>query len=518
MGRLSFVATAVLGAGCAQLLGLDNTSAPTSTVTPDAPPGTVNLQVVRRSIGASVVDNPADLTGLPTANWLVPDPADSTALMRVPATLLGTDTWEAAIGSGTPPVEFTMGSDYPDEYRRLLVLGQRNIKFLYGILEHPDPVAIPSPATSFTVNMTLTSPYVSTPVADSFYVEVIGGWAYHPFNGAELPAPDMGLTAISAGETYAPYNGTTGAGFVAWSGRPLDAITMGDTLVGLHYRGSQLIEAGEFPAFDEASAPATISTSMVPLTTAALDVTVHPDKVAQRLTATRPAGAGVALSWSVVASPGFETANGLGPTLDSGAETAAGSGAAVAVTAPYGNPFASRNWGSMFEWVSSNNRSVTLPGGGAAYTATSGGLQDFATVASGLDLATPAPLPITISVNGTALVADNMMLPLDLTKTVNVAIDQDTSDTPTLYQFVVYQLILDAPSNTWIAHAAYLATTTANNVTLPNDVFMDGDVYMIRGFTIVGGYPGLAQGDLTMRQLPYSIGYLDGGIFTVMGQ
>jgi len=47
---------------------------------------------------------------------------------------------------------------------------------------------------------------------------------------------------------------------------------------------------------------------------------------------------------------------------------------------------------------------------------------------------------------------------------------------------------------------------------------MDGDVYMIRGYTIVGGYPGLAQGDLTMRQLPYSIGYLDGGIFTVMGQ
>jgi hypothetical protein len=322
------------------------------------------------------------------------------------------------------------------------------------------------------------------------------------------------LTAISAGETYSPYSSTTGAGFVPWTGRPLDAITTADTLIGLHYRGNELIEAGEFPAFNEGSA-ASIAESMVPLTTAALDVTVNPTTVAQRLAATRPAGAGVALNWAVVASPGFETANGYGPTLNSAALTTASS---PSVTAPYGNPFASRNWGSMFEWVSSNNRSVTLTGGGTAYTATSGGLQDFATVASGLNLATPAPLPITISVNGTALVADNMMLPLDLSKTVDVAMDQDTNDTPTLYQFAVYQLILDAPSNTWIAHAVYVATTSANNVTLPNDVFMDGDVYMIRGYTIVGGYPGLAQGDLTMRQLPYSIGYLDGGIFTVMGQ
>jgi hypothetical protein len=517
MGRIPLVACGalcgVLGAGCAQIFGLDTTSGPTTTVTPDAPPGTVTLQVVRRSIGATVSDNPADVTTLPAANWLVTGSDGS--LTRVQAALLGSDTWDGPIPEGSPPVEFTMGSDYPDEYRRLLVLGQRNVKFLYAIYEHPNPQPPPATPDSFTVNMTLASAYAT---GDAFYCEAIGGWAYHPFNGAELPAPDMGLVAISAPETYAPYDGTTGAGFVAWSGRPLDAITTADTLVGLHYRGNELIEAGEFPAFDEGSGTTSISEMMVLLTTAALDVTVHPDTVAQRLGATRPAGTSLAMNWSVVAAPGFATASGLGPTLDSGAETAAGSGAAAAITAPYGNPFASRNWGAMIQWVSSNTRSVTLTGGGAAYGAVSGGFEDFATVSSGLDLNTPAPLPITISINGTALVADNMTVPLDLTKPVTLQIDQDTNSAPTLYQFNVYNMVLDAPSNTWIPHVAYVAQTTANTVVLPNDVFVDGNVYMIRGHTLVGGYPGIATGDLTMRQLPYSIAYLDGGIFTAKAQ
>ncbi|HEX4449970.1 MAG TPA: hypothetical protein VH143_03815 [Kofleriaceae bacterium] len=510
MGRLAFVATlALLGAGCAQLLGLDTTTGAGSAVTPDAPPGTVNLEVTRLSVGASITTAPQDLTGLPVANWLVADPSDPTQLMRVAGKQVAPDTWEATIADGNPPVEFTLGSDYPDEYRRLIALPQRNLKFLYGIYEHPDPVAIPAPPDSFAVNMTLASPYAT---GDSFYVEAIGGWGYHPFNGAELPAPDMGLTAIAATETYAPYDGTTGAGFVPWSGRPLDALTTGDTLIGLHYRASGLIGAGEFPAFAEGSA-ASISETMVGVTTAPLDVMVNPATVNQRLQATRPAGGGVAMSWAVVAAPGYATASGLGPTLNSAAVVATDPGM---ITAPYGNPFASRGWNAMFEWVSSNNRSVTLAGGGAAYVATSGGLQDFAEVSSGLSLMTPAPLPITISVNGTALVADNMTVAMDLSKPVTLELEADTNATPTLYQFNVYNLVLDATSNTWGAHVAYVAMCSANSVTIPNDVFVAGNVYMIRGHTFVGGFPNLATGDFTTRQLPYSLGYLDGGIFTVM--
>src|SRR6185312_1038365 len=112
----------------------------------------------------------------------------------------------------------------------------------------------------------------------------------------------------------------------------------------------------------------------------------------------------------------------------------------------------------------------------------------------------------------------NMTVMMDLTKSVMLHIDQDTGTTPTFYQFNVYNLVLDTTSNAWGAHVAYVAQSTANTVTLPNDVFEDGKVYMIRGFSIVGGFPGFASGDLTMRQLPYSIAYLDGGIFTAKAQ
>jgi len=511
MGRLSLIVCAVLGTGCAQILGLDTTTGATP-VTPDAPAGTVNLQVVRRSLGATIVDNPAVLTGLPMASWLVDDGAGG--YTRVPATLLGTDTWEGAIPTGTPAVEFTMGSDYPDEYRRMIAIDQRNLKFLYAIDEHPNPQPIPMPAESFSLTMSFPNPYMA---GDSFYAEVIGGWAYHPFfNGSEgASVPMTPVASFTLNETYTPYDGTSGAGFVPWSGRPLDAITMGDTMVGLHYRGSQLLDAGQFPAFAEPGAPSTLSVSMTALTTAALDVTVHPTTVATRLNATRPAGGGTAMSWSVVAAPGYQTANGIGPTLNSGSITTA---SPMAITAPYGNPFASRNWPAMFSWVSSNNRSVTITGGGTAYTATSGGLQDFAVVGAGLDLATPAPLPITISINGTALVTDNMTVALDLTKNVTLALDQDTNDPVTLYQFNVYNMVLDPMTNAWGAHPVYVAMTTAKSVAIPNDVFVAGKTYMIRGHCLVNGFPGLATGDFTQRQLPLSLGYLDGGIFTVTAQ
>jgi hypothetical protein len=507
MGRLAFVVATCALAGCAQLLGLDTTTGGGSAVAPDAPPGTVNLEVTRMSIGASVTTAPEDLTGLAVANWLVPDPTDSTQLVRVPGAQVGTDTWEATIATGTPPVEFTLGSDYPAPYRRLVALQQRNYKFLEAIYEHPDPVAIPSPPDSFTVSMTLVDPYAT---GDSFYVEAMGGWGYHPFGAAELPAPDMGLTAISAPETYEPYDGTNG--FVPWSGRPLNAITTADTLIGVHYRANALLEAGEFPAFAEGSAMASsISETMVGVVTAPLAVTVDPATVNTRLQATRPAGAGVGETWYVVAAPGYATASGLGPQLNAAGVAVTDPGS---ITAPYGNPFASRGWNAMFEWVSQNNRSVALTGGGAAYVATSGGLQDYAEVSSGLTLSTPAPLPITISVNGTALVADNMTLPIDLTKPVTLALDQDTNGSPTFYQFNVYNLVLDATTMAWNANVAYVALSSTSSVTIPNDVLQDGQVYMIRGHCILGGFPGLPTGDFTQRQLPYSVGYLDGGIFT----
>ena len=65
------------------------------------------------------------------------------------------------------------------------------------------------------------------------------------------------------------------------------------------------------------------------------------------------------------------------------------------------------------------------------------------------------------------------------------------------------------------AHIVYAALATTPKVTLPNDVFVGGKVYLIRGHCISGGYPAFGEGDLWSRNTPYAIGYLDAGIFTV---
>src|SRR5438552_14395591 len=95
-----------------------------------------------------------------------------------------TDTWTAAIPEGNPPIELTLGADYPDKFRRLYVLPQRNLKLLYGIYEDPNPV---DPALGSTLSVTVNLP---TPIAvgEAFQLFSMGAWAYHPFSAAELGA------------------------------------------------------------------------------------------------------------------------------------------------------------------------------------------------------------------------------------------------------------------------------------------------------------------------------------------
>ena len=145
-------------------------------------------------------------------------------------------------------------------------------------------------------------------------------------------------------------------------------------------------------------------------------------------------------------------------------------------------------------------------------------MNDFGAVAAGLDLDTSAPLPINVSLNGTQLLTDGATLPIPLSHSVVLALEQDTSTPALYYQFSVTELDLNAGATAYVSHIRYVALATDKTVTLPNDVFQDGKTYVIRVVAIVGGFPSFAEGDLTNRQLPLSQGYLDAGIFTVMGQ
>jgi hypothetical protein len=242
-----------------------------------------------------------------------------------------------------------------------------------------------------------------------------------------------------------------------------------------------------------------------------MDVHVSPTNIDTRLAMPTPKGTTLAMNWSVNAAPGWEIANGAGPQLEAGGVALADSGA---LTAPFGNPFAAKGWKSVFTWATSKSRVFSVPGLGNLPATLYTGLNQIAEVAPGLTLDTPAALPIVVTINTTPLATDGTTVVLDPTKPVQLSLLADKPDA-LFYQFNIYELRVNAAGTALETHVAYVAVTATSPVTIPNDVFVAGKTYFIRGHTITGGYPAFAQGNLWMRNLPYSVGFLDAGVFTV---
>ena len=490
------------GSGCAQLFGVDVTTAGT----PDVSPSVVSLQVQRFEVGASVVREPQDVTNL-TASYLVAAGTDTdpSGLRRVPAVVgSSTDTWTAAIPTGTPPVEFTLGDDLPAPFRRQYAFPQRNELSLYGINEHPAPQP-PDASSVLNVKVTLPSAYMAN---ETFQIYAIGPWAYHNLVAAELPVVTTG-TVI--GPVNLPYTSTPTT-FSSSSGRPIAGITMDDRVLALRYVGDDLTGAAEFPQFAQSSATDTLVATMTANPHAPLDVTVDPPTVASRLAATNPAGTALSLAWSVVASPGYAIADTLGPLLMYGTLLSTDPGA---ITTPFGNPFTAHDWRSAFTWAGTKSRSYAVPSLSNMTMTMYAGLTEVAEVAPSLVLDDPAPLPVLVSMNEMPLTSDGKVISLDPTKSVTLSLVADEPGA-LFYQFNVYELVPTVPAGTALmAQTMYAALSTDPMVTLPNDVFSPGHVYMIRANCIGGGFPSFAQGNLWNRTLPYSVGYFDAGIFTV---
>jgi hypothetical protein len=143
------------------------------------------------------------------------------------------------------------------------------------------------------------------------------------------------------------------------------------------------------------------------------------------------------------------------------------------------------------------------------------GLHHYDDVAPGLTLDHPAGLPVQVSINKTPLTADGMTITLDPTKSVEL----DLVAYPTtnlFYQWNVYEVVGNMPTPTALElRVAYVALSTETSVRIPGDVFAPDKVYMIRAHCIVGGYPSFSTGDLTVRDVPYALGFFDAGVFTV---
>ncbi|HET9991910.1 MAG TPA: hypothetical protein VFQ65_25450, partial [Kofleriaceae bacterium] len=332
----------------------------------------------------------------------------------------------------------------------------------------------------------------------------VGAWANHGF----AAGTDYVVGAPAIGPLAVPY---TPATWGSISGRPLPRITSADEIVGLRYVGAQLTGAAEFTPFEQSDTANAITATMTPVTAAALDVHVSPSNIDQRLAMPTPKGQTLAMSWSVNAAPGWEIANGTGPQLDAAGIALTDTGA---ITAPFGNPFAAKGWKSVFTLGTNKSRTFAVPSLGNLVGTFYCGLNEIAEVAPGLTIDTPAALPIVVSINSMPLATDGQNVVLDPTKSVQLSILADKTDA-LFYQFNIYELRENAAMTALETHVAYVAITNQAMVTIPNDVFVAGKTYFIRGHAIKGGYPSFSEGNFWTRNLPYSVGYLDAGVFTV---
>lgn len=467
--------------GCSQILGLDNTSGPTSDA---AGPG-AHVTIQHESIGATVIDAPADNT---TVTFHVPDGAGS--FTQLSATMDSRGIWSGDIPAGVNPmVDFKV-----DGIRRLWAFPTRDLHMVSALLEHPSSEAAPSPA-SLTLNVAV-DPTVGT---EYFTLYTVGAWS-----AQALANPGMQSTL----DQVVDYQLSTPIG------GPLAKITTADAV--LIYRRRSDITSSTIPldgVFQTTLAQTGNDTLTGTLNTTAVDkmvtATVNPTALGTRYTAVRPAVSGLAMGMAVVASPGFARGNVNGPTLND-------LGIAMtdtAITLPYGNPFASLGWNELVYFNSYESRSVTVTGASAAF-GLNAGEQTFTTPSANLTIDLPAGLPETISIESTPLTTDNMTVALDTTKYLHVTMVNDRP-MATFLTAAVFEVTVDTAGVPTVKYVMESSASDPAALVLPPNVLVAGHMYFIEAVARVGGFPNFATGDLATQAPPFHVAYNYSGVFTV---
>jgi hypothetical protein len=242
-----------------------------------------------------------------------------------------------------------------------------------------------------------------------------------------------------------------------------------------------------------------------------LSMTVQPSAIPTRYAAERPAMSAPGMAWYVNAAPASNIGNS-GPQLNAAGVVSTQSGT---ISATYGNPFATLGWDSVVLWNTEATRTFT-PAGQSLVATLYSQLYEFALPSPGLALDLAVGLPITISINSMPLVTDGTTVTIDPSQPVAISFQAD-QPTCTLYQMQLFDLLPNsATAPTALENVVVFgATGIAAAFEIPPDPFVVGHNYVLRGICQQGGFPTLSSGDLTNRELPLSVGYLDSGVFTV---
>ncbi|HET9991909.1 MAG TPA: hypothetical protein VFQ65_25445 [Kofleriaceae bacterium] len=466
-------------AGCAQIFGLDTTTAPNI----DAPGPGAHVTIMHESIGATVADAPA--TGA-TVSFLVSDGAGG--FTSVPATATAAGQWDGAIPAGNPLVDFKV-----DGARYLWSFPTRDLHVVSAVLEHPDPMPAPMPAM-----LTLNVGVSMTGLGEAFTLYTVGAWSVQ---GLADPPMVTALTQVVDYTMSTPIGGrldklTPADAVLVYRRRPNGLPGGGAPLDGVYQ--TNLAQTG-----DDTLTGTLADTAVDKM----LDASFMPNVLATRYTAVRPAVGGLAMGIAVVASPGYARGSVSGPTLND-------LGIAMTDTAahlPYGNPFASLGWNELVFFNSYEVRTVMI---GMTPMTRYAGEQSFVAPAPGLVLDWPAGLPETISLASTPLTTDNMLVTVDPTKYLPVTLVNDKA-TNTFVSVDLYEVKSDATGAVTTPFVIELASTDPTALVLPPGVLVAGHSYFFRAVTHQGGFPNIATGDLATAAPPFHVGYNDSGVFTV---
>lgn len=515
MRRNVVVALITASTGCAQIAGIDETN--------NAGRPLASLAIERVSIGKTVERAPLDLTAL-GASFLVE--SSGGGITRVEATRAGDGGWTSTLRDPAPFLYTT--PDVPLPITRLISLSTPVMAASFIALEHRDPTPAPE-NPRLAINLMLDSPFV---VANQFRVDTIGSWTTRTFdNPTEIPQA-AGTGAMMLGPIN--YDFQTGLNL---SARPQpDRITTADAVYVLRYVDALLTGIALAPPFEQSLMDSFTATMTAVAADETLEVSFTPTAVATRYSEVRPATTGTTMKWSLNAAPGAQygiigepnRVPGVlsrplvvGPSLRSGNLTMMDSG--VSVT--YGNPFAiPHGWNTIFTLETSQFRMFTPPGATLPAKLQASMIEIVSPASLPMDktMVLPAALPLLILLNGRPLSTDGgtISVPTDFVEVTFTVEELALPDTdrppPPLYMLDVIDLSMPAGGGTELAQAITLfAMSNERRFMIPPETFQANHIYTLRAHTVVGGFPRMAEGDLTARSLPFAKSSLDSGVFTV---
>lgn len=477
-----------VSSGCAQLFGLDETT---------ALPPLVSFTVKRYAVGSTVAIEPMDLTG-GTATYLIVDPAAPSGFRMVPTTSPAIGQWDGDVPVG---IEAALRFTLPGETNltRHFSLAPRTVHGLYGYLGKLVTTPAP-PAASLSFSVTLEKPFAA---GERLQWLTSGAWTQHDFAGAELPVAGATLLAPPA----IPFTSSSSI-----SGRPHEKITGEDGVFVLRHNAANVL-TGVFTAapFEMAAGDNPVAGSMLAVTAdQSLSVMLDTTAPVERMANARPALAAPQYNWSVTAAPGAAAGFSTGPALAFG--TMPVSMGVLPLTLSYGNPFAGRSWPATFVWAATARRTYQQPGGLPALVLSALQVVVTKVPATSAQLDFTACMPTSVAVQGATLITDGLTVTIDRTKPVAVSVIVDRPDAD-LYSITLLEVVNSGATATLTPR--FESVNQKSVWSLPGDLFETGKIYTVRASCSRGGYPSLATGDLEQRELPVASAYLESGVFTV---